>query len=142
VVGGAQDRTYWYVGKQLIPEVIVFEAEPVGYPTAPVSKRRVFVDARNMGVIQAITYDRRGEVWKSFETGAGQRKTATHAQLTRDGRPEWSFNWLISHDVQTHRVTRVWQAEQCRGNWKTELDPERDLLNDFMTEQALRRLGT
>ena len=142
LVGGAQDRTYWYVGKQLIPEVIVFEAEPVGYPTAPVTKRRVFVDARNMGVIQAITYDRRGEVWKSFETGAGQRKTATHEQLTSDGRPEWSFNWLISHDVQTNRVTRVWQAEQCRGNWKTELDPERDLLNDFMTEQALRRLVT
>ena len=141
LVGGQQEQSYYYVGKSLIPEVIVFEGEPVGYPNAPVSKRRVFIDARNMSVIQAITYDRHGEMWKGFESGTGQRKTAQHEILTSDGRPEWSFNWLISHDVQSNRVTRVLQAEQCRGNWRTELDPEADYLNKYMTEQALRRLG-
>ena len=139
--GGKGDKTYYYVGKSLIPEVIVFEAEPTGYPNAPVSKRRVFIDARNMSVIQAITYDRRGEMWKGFETGAGQRKADGHEILSKDGRPEWSFNWLISHDVQSNRITRVLQGEKCRGQWRTALDPDDDFLHNYMTEPALRRLG-
>jgi hypothetical protein len=53
--------------------VIVFEGEPTGYPRAPVSKRRIYIDARNMGPVQAISYDRRGEAWKGFEGGGGQR---------------------------------------------------------------------
>lgn len=141
LVGGSHDESYWYVGKSLIPEVLVFEGEPVGYPNAPVSKRRVFLDARNMSVVQAITYDRHGQMWKGFETGAGQRLAGDAAELTADGRPEWSFNWLISHDVQANRVTRVWQAESCRGDWHTALDPDEDMLNKYMTQQALRRLG-
>lgn len=141
LVGCKQDQSYWYVGKSLIPEVIVFEGEPIGYANAPVSKRRVFIDARNMGVTQAITYDRHGEMWKGFETGAGQRKSGERAILTSDGRPEWSFNWLISHDVQSDLVTRVWQAEKCRGDWHTALDPDEDLMSKYMTRQALERLG-
>ena len=140
--GGKRDVSYWQVGKSLLPEVIVFEAEPVGYPNAPIAKRRVFVDARNMNVVQAITYDRRGEMWKGFETGSGQRKTATQSINASDGRPDWSFNWLISHDVQSNCVTRVLQGEHCRGNGRTVLDPTQDLVHDYMTEQALLRLGT
>ncbi len=142
LIGGKQDLSYFYVGKSLIPEVIIFEGEPVSYPNAPVSKRRVFVDARNMGVIQAITYDRHGEPWKGFETGAGQRRADGHEILTTDGRLDWSFNWLISHDIQTNVVTRIHQAEKCRGGWKTALDPDEDLLVLYMTKQALLRLGT
>jgi hypothetical protein len=63
-------------------------------------------------------------------------------QLTRDGRPEWSWNWAISHDVQSNKVTRFHQAEQCRGNWKTALDPEGDMVNQYMTRAAMLRLGT
>jgi hypothetical protein len=142
LVGGAGGISYFEVGKALVPEAIVLECEPVGYPTAPVSKRRLWVDARNMNVLQAITYDRQGEMWKGFETGSGQRRAGDTVELTRDGRVEWSFNWLISHDVQRHRVTRVTQARQCRGDWSTRLDPDLDLVSEFMTEQALRRMGT
>jgi len=141
LVGGAGGISYFEVGKALVPEVIVVEAEPVAYPNAPVSRRRIYVDARNMNVLQAITYDRHGEMWKSFETGSGQRLAGTEAERCSDGRIEWSFNWLISHDIQANRVTRVLQAEQCRGNWRTRLDPELDLVSEFMTEQALRRMG-
>ena len=142
VVGGQKDQTYFYVGKSLIPEVIVFEGEPIGYPNAPVSKRRVYMDARNSSIIQSITYDRYGEVWKSFEGGAGQYKTESHEILTTDGRPEYSGHWLISHDVQTSMVTRIHLGQECRGDWKTALDPSEDVLNNYMTVQALRRLGT
>ncbi len=142
LVGGGAGSSYWYVGKSLVPEAIVFECEPTGYPNAPVGKRRVYLDARNLGVLQAITYDRRGEIWKGFETGSGQRVHGEHRELSSDGRPEWSFNWLISHDIQSHRVTRVLQAERCRGDWRTRLDPKADLAGLYMTQPALRRLGS
>lgn len=142
LVGGAAGTSYYRVGKSLVPEVIVFESEPVAYPHAPVAKRRIYVDARNMNVVQALTYDRHGELWKSFETGSGQRLQGAQRVTASDGRVEWSFNWLISHDLETHHVTRVLQAEQCRGDWRTVLDPDEDLVSSYMTEQALRRMGT
>ena len=141
-VGGGKDSTYYYVTKELVPEVIVFEGEPTGYPRAPVSKRRIYIDTRNMGPVMAVSYDRRGEAWKGFEGGGGQRIAGERRELVKDGRPEWSWNWAISHDVQTNKVTRFHQAEQCRGNWKTALDPDIDMVNQYMTTAAMLRLGT
>ena len=141
LVGGNEGQSYYNVGKSLIPEVIVFEGEPVGYPNAPVSKRRIYLDARSMGAVQSITYDRKGEMWKGLEGGGGQRKADGHEMLTSDGRPEWSWCWAISHDVQKNNVTRFHHAKQCRGEWESVLDPDIDLVNDFMTQTALRRLG-
>jgi hypothetical protein len=60
---------------------------------------------------------------------------------TKDGRLEWSWNWAISHDVQANNVTRMHQAERCRGDWRTQLDPDEDMVHNYMTVQALRRLG-
>ena len=48
---------------------------------------------------------------------------------------------MISHDVQANNVTRLYQGEQCRGSWRTVLDPDVDMMNEYMTVQALRRLG-
>ena len=142
LVGGQRDETYFYVGKSLIPEVIVFEGEPVGYPNAPVSKRRIFMDARNMTPVLAITYDRHGEAWKSFEGGGGQRLAGGQQTLTTDGRPEWTWNWAIAHDVRVNDVIRIYHGETCRGNWASALDPDEDMVNNYMTKQAIRRLGT
>jgi hypothetical protein len=143
-VGGKQGETYYYVGKSLIPEVIVFEGEPTGFPRAPLSKRRVYVDARNGMFPQSISYDRRGETWKSFEPGFAQRltKDGQHSIRVADGRPEWSWDWVISNDIQTGRVTRFHHAQHCRGGWETKLDPDEDMINKYMTVQAMRRLGT
>ncbi len=142
LVGGKNDERYFYVGKSLIPEVIVFEGEPTGYPNAPVSKRRIYMDVRNMTPIQAITYDRHGEVWKGFEGGGGQRIAGNHQTLASDGRPEWTWNWAIAHDVLLNDVIRIYHGETCRGSWKSALDPDEDMVNNYMTKQAIRRLGT
>jgi hypothetical protein len=141
LIGGKSGNSYYYVGKSLIPEVIVFEGEPIGYPTSPVGKRRIFLDARNMGAVQTVTYDRRGEAWKGLEGGGGQRLAGGTQMTTTDGRPEWSWCWAISHDVQTNDVTRFHHGETCRGNYASALDPGIDMLNQYMTQQALRRLG-
>ena len=44
-------------------------------------------------------------------------------------------------DVQKNDVTRFHHGETCRGNWSSALDPDIDLVNEYMTQQALRRLG-
>lgn len=141
LVGGNQDQSYFYVGKSLIPEVIVFEGEPVGFPTAPVSKRRIYLDVRNMGAGMAVSYDRAGEMAKGFEGGGGQALADAHELRASDGRPEWSWWWAISHDIKRNNVTRFHHARECRGSWESALDPDLDLVNQYMTQQALRRLG-
>jgi len=141
LVGGSRDKSYFYVGKSLVPDVLIFEAEPTGFHKVPVSKRRLYVDARNMAVLQAINYDHQGLPWKSYETGFGQQKAGVHEILTTDRRIEWSWNWVISHDMQSNSVTRFHQGEKCRGNFTSQLDPEGDMYHKYMTIQAIRRLG-
>ncbi len=152
--GGPQDTTFYYVGKSLLPEVIVLESEPTGFPRAPLSKRRVCFDARNLMFPQAISYDRRGDIWKSFEPGFGQYKVdpavrpeaAGYEKKAADGRPEWSWNWLISNDIQSKRITRFCHSEYCQGGWKSNvgesLGSADEFINKYMTQSAMRRLGT
>ncbi|MGE0484513.1 MAG: DUF1329 domain-containing protein [Gammaproteobacteria bacterium] len=141
LVGGKQGKSYFKVGKSLIPEVVVFEGEPVGFPRAPVSRRRIYMDVRNMGAGMAISYARDGEMWKGLEGGGGQALSGAHSITAADGRPEWSWWWAISHDVARNDVTRFHLGQTCRGGWESVLDPDEDMVNQYMTQQALRRLG-
>jgi hypothetical protein len=154
--GGPAGNSYYYVQKQLIPEVIVLEGEPTGFPRAPLSKRRVYFDARNIEYPQAISYDRRGEIWKTFEPGFAQYKidpkaqpdAGSHEKKASDGRTEWSWNWVISNDLQSKRLTRFCQSETCKGGWTSNWDAmdkygsAEDFINKYMTQTAMRRLGT
>ena len=141
LIGGQQDQTYFHVGKSLIPEVIVFEGEPVGYPKSPVSKRRIYLDVRNMGPGMAISYDRKGEVWKGSEGGGGQAISGDRTLTAKDGRPEWSWWWAMVHDMRRNNVARFHHAETCRGNGASALDPDEDIVSEYMTKTALQRLG-
>jgi len=107
-----------------------------------VRKRRVCLAARKLASPQAISFDRRGDIWKSFEAGFGVQKSASHERKTRDGRTEWTWTWVISNDIQSGRVTHFHQAEHASGGWKSGLDMGIDMLNEYMTVQAMRRLGT
>ncbi len=120
------------------------EGEPTGFPRAPLSKRRVYLDARNSMFPNAISYDRRGDVWKSFEPGFSYQESHDKSmkRTAADGRTEWTWSWVISNDIQSGRVTRFHQAESCSGGWKSEMDMGIDMLNEYMTVQAMRRLGT
>ncbi|MEQ8230558.1 MAG: DUF1329 domain-containing protein, partial [Gammaproteobacteria bacterium] len=131
------------------------EGEPVGFPRAPLSKRRVYFDARNIEYPQAISYDRRGEIWKSFEPGFSQYYTGhgdagvpdygSHEKRATDGRLEWSWNWVISNDIQSKRITRFCQSQTCQGGWESKWDSSgsaEDFINNYMTQSAMRRLGT
>ena len=141
-IGGPKGKSYYNCGKSLLPEVVILEGEPTGFPRAPVSKRRVYIDARVLSFPQAISFDRRGDIWKSFEPGFGYQKYGDYERKARDGRTEWMWSWVISNDIQSGRISRFPHGKECAGGWKSELDMGIDMLSEYMTVQAMRRLGT
>ncbi len=140
VHGGKKGLNFYEVDFQLCPEVLVIEAEPTGYPRAPVSKKRVWLDVRNMAAIGYVTYDRRGELWRSFEIGFSQQKKGELTQLEKNGHPAWSWSYVHAHDVQTDRFTRFNHAQRVRGV-ETSFDTE-GAYDKYLTIQAIRRLGS
>ncbi|MEM1141271.1 MAG: DUF1329 domain-containing protein [Pseudomonadota bacterium] len=141
VHGGPEGATFFDTRMELCPEVIVLEAEPVGYPRAPVSKKRVYIDARNMMFIGYVTFDRRGEMWKTFEPSFSQY--ATNGVVHNDGsHPAWSWTHVHSHDVQSNRMSRFVQARQLPGGHRSVYNMGPDIYSRYLTPQAIRRFGT
>lgn len=141
--GGPAGESFFEMPMELCPEVMVIEAEPTGYPRAPISKKRVYVDVRNQVYLGYITYDRRGELWRSFEVGFSQQSKDGLARKDLKGNPEWSWSSVHSMDVQTGALTRFNHAQQVRGGIKTGFDTTglTDVYDKYLTRQALQRLG-
>jgi hypothetical protein len=141
--GGPKDNTYYTIRKELIPEVIILEAEPTGFPRAPYSKKRVYVDARNMVFPQMLTYDRRDELFKAGEPGFGQYKNESREVLD-NGHPAWSWTWYHSHDLQGNTMSRFCQTQSVDGGYSSEYNVNTgdEFYNAYMTSAAMRRLGT
>ncbi|MFT7014290.1 MAG: hypothetical protein ACJAY7_000223 [Pseudohongiellaceae bacterium] len=141
VHGGPKGNTFWDTYMELVPECIVLEAEPTGYARAPVSKKRVWLDARNQMYIAYVTYDRRGEIWKSFEPHYAQLSNDKHT--VKDGNhTAWTWSSIHSHDVQSNRMSRILNARSINGGYETRFDEDyTDVYNKFLTVQAMQRLG-
>jgi len=140
--GGAKGKTFWNTKMQLVPECIVLEAEPTGYPRSPVGKKRVWIDARNQLFVAYNTFDRRGEMWKSFEPGWSRYQSGSNVVKDASGNPEWSWTYLHSHDVQSNRMSRLVQAETCPAGYRSQLHAGGvDVYNKYMTTTAIQRLG-
>ena len=137
--GGPGGQTYYTITKELIPEAIILEAEPTHFSRAPYSKKRVYVDARNLVFPTLLTYDRREQLFKCGEPGFGQYKTANHEVLDK-GKPAWSWTWYHSHDMQGRTMSRFCQTAEA-GGYKSAYNAG-DLYESYMTEAAMRRLGT
>lgn len=137
--GGPKGDTFWDTNVELIPEVIVVEAEPTGYPRAPISKKRVWFDARTLLPVNMVSYDRRGEPFKSFDGTYSMYENGD--QKVMDGaQPYWSWCNVHAHNVQSDRMTRLVQVKNLRGYEMKVNDPA--IFDDFLTLQALRRMGT
>lgn len=141
--GGAKGNTFTEKTFELIPEAIVWDSEPVGYPRAPVGLRKTYTDARNGTMITQISYDRRGKLYKQTEFATGQLKNDKAEVLDAQGHPDWSWNCAQFHDIQTNRMTHIRLARSCAGGYKSEFsDAGQDVYNKFCTNSALQRLGT
>ena len=140
-VGGPSGQSFFRSNWEVIPDVIVLETEPVKYPRAPISKRRVYIDARAMVAFNSVNYDRRGEVYKNFEHGNGMTIAAdgTPANVL-DGKPMWTWNYVIVHDVQTNRISLP-ELVRSSGGYNTHYNDPNDY-NRYLTVSAMRRLGT
>jgi hypothetical protein len=142
VHGGPQGTTFWDTSVELCPEVLVIEAEPTGYPRAPVGKKRVYLDVRNMIYVAYVTFDRKGELWKSFEAGWSQRVKGDLVHKDQTGHPVWGPTQVHSYDVQSGRMSRLYLAHHLGNGMKAEYDGPADAYDKYLTVQAIRRLGT
>ena len=137
--GGQKDDTFWDTEVEMVPEAIVVEAEPIAYPRAPVSKKRVWFDARTMLPLSMVSYDRQGQIYRSFDGafslyGAG-------SGVGEAGDPYWSWTRVHAYDIQTNRMTRLEQVRSLPGGYQTTVNDD-SVYDRYMTRAALRRLGT
>ncbi len=139
--GGPKGTSFFRSSYEVIPDVIVLETEPVKYPRAPISKRRVYIDTRSMVTYTSVNYDRQGKVYKNFEHGNGVSigKDGTANNFYRN-KPLWSWNFVIVHDVQTGRISLPELVKSIPGGYETHYDDPNDY-DRYLTKSAIRRLG-
>lgn len=137
--GGDQDQSFWDTKVELVPEAIIIECEPTGFPRAPVSKKRMWFDARNQALIGMVTYDRNGAPYRSFD-GAYSLYEAGDKTVMDGKHPYWSWTHVIASDIQTGKVTRIQQVRQLEDyHFSGANDP--DIYTQYLTQQAMQRLG-
>ncbi|SEP88164.1 Protein of unknown function [Solimonas aquatica] len=137
--GGPKGKTFWDANVELVPETIIVEAEPVKFPRAPVSKKRVWFDARNQAVVGMVTYDRAGKPYRSFDGAYCLYESGS--QKFMDGKhPYWSWAHVTASDIQTGSVSRLEQVRQVENaHYTAANDPA--MYDKYLTQVALMRLG-
>ena len=135
--GGARGETFWRTRVELVPEAIVVEAEPTHYPRAPVSRKRIWFDARTGLPLSMVTYDRQGLPFKSFD-GCFSIYSDGDSNVMDGAHPYWSWVHVHAHNVQTNRVSRLEQVRKIDGGHHMRVNDE-SIYNRYLTIQALRR---
>ncbi|GAC1623430.1 MAG: hypothetical protein NVS9B10_08430 [Nevskia sp.] len=137
--GGPKGQSFWDTDVELVPEAIVVEAEPTKFPRAPISKKRVWFDARNQVVIGMVTFDRNGAPYRSFD-GAYSVYDNGKDKFMDGKHPYWSWANVTVSDIQTGKITRLEQVNNINGSHKSGAnDPA--MYEKYLTQAALLRLG-
>ncbi len=139
--GGKTGKKFWRQPMQLVPEAIVVELEPTGYPRSPYSKKRIWFDARTMTPMTMVSYDRRGEMFKQWEGTFSTYDIGGKTRMDGQKHPVWSWNTVHSHDIQSDRITSFYQCESISGGYKSQINYE-GAYDMYCTQAAIRRLGT
>lgn len=137
--GGPEGNTFWDMDVELVPEAIVVDAEPVAFPKAPISKKRVWFDARTLLPLAMVSFDRRGNMFRSFD-GAGSLYTNGDKTVYDGKHPYASWTRVHAHNIQTNRMTRLQQVKEISGGFKMQVNSP-DLYEKYLTKNAMRRLG-
>ncbi len=109
------------------------------YPRAPVSKKRVWFDARTLLPLSMVSYDRRGEIYRSFDAAFSLYENGDKKVMDGD-HPLWTWTRVHAHDVQTNRVTRLEQVREVAGSYRSTFNQD-GLYNKYLTKSALLRMG-
>lgn len=138
--GGPEGKTFFDTTVELVPEAVMVEAEPIKFPRAPVSKKRVWFDARTQLPIAMVSFDRRGEPYRSFD-GAFSLYTQNGKSFMDGAHPYWSWAHVHAFNLQTGLMTRLEQVRSISGGFVTSVnDP--GIYDRFLTNTALARLGS
>ena len=130
---------FWDTTVELVPEAVIVEAEPVKFPRAPISKKRVWFDARNQTVIGMVTYDRKGLPYRSFD-GAYSLYESGNRKVMDGKHPYWSWAHVHASDAQTGAITRLEQVKELETVHRSGAnDPQ--MYERYLTQAALMRLG-
>ena len=138
--GGPEGKTFWDTKVEFVPEAVVVEAEPVAFPRAPVSRKRVWFDARTLLPFAMVSYDRQGKIFRSFD-GAYSVYEDGDRRVMDGAHPYWSWTHVHAHDTQTNRVTRIEQVRKLRGGHRMIVN-DASVYDRYLTRSALRRLGS
>ncbi len=136
--GGPNGLTFWDTKVELVPESIIVEAEPVKFTRAPISRKKVWFDVRTMLPFCMVTFDRRGEVFRSFD-GAYSLYESNGKSFMDGKHPYWSWAHVHVHDIQSDRLTRLEQVREIAGH-KT-LVNDQSVYDRYLTTAALRSFG-
>jgi hypothetical protein len=137
--GGPKGKSFWDTTVELIPEAIIVEAEPVRFPRAPVSKKRVWFDARNQVVVGMVTYDRKGLPYRSFDGAYSLYEGG--GKSVKDGlHPYWSWTQVTCSDIQSNSVTRLQQVRAVEGVYVSGAN-DAGYYDKYLTQGSLIRLG-
>jgi hypothetical protein len=138
--GGPKGKTFWDTQVELVPEAVIAEAEPTMFARAPVSKKRVWFDVRTLLPIAMVSYDRRGEIYRSFD-GAYALYEQGGKSFMDGAHPYWSWTHLHCFDSQTGRMTRLEQVRAVSGGHATSVN-QQSTYDRYLTSSALLRLGS
>jgi hypothetical protein len=139
VHGGPKGDSFFDSVVEMVPETIICEAEPIGFPRAPISKKRVWFDARNQMPLAMVTFDRAGLPFRSFDGCYCQFENGSKRVLNGK-HPYWSWAYFHAYEFQSGRITRVEHVKELKGGHKSSVnDP--DIFQRYLTHSALSRLG-
>ena len=142
--GGPKGLSFMDTTMELVPETMVIEGEPTGYPRAPVGKKKLWLDVRNSMVAGYLTFDRRGSIWKYLEGSFGQKVDGNAVWKDKSGHPHWSWNTVTVHDVQSRHISLLTQVKEITGGYHNifETDNEQAMYDRYLTQSAIGRLGS
>lgn len=139
VHGGPKGVTFWDTTVELVPEAIVVDAEPVRFSRAPVGRKRVWFDARTQLPIGMVSFDRRGEPYRSFD-GAYALYEGGGKAVMDGAHPYWSWAHVHAYDIQTGRMTRIEQVRAIGGGHSMSVN-DVSIYDRYLTHDALMRMG-
>jgi hypothetical protein len=142
--GGPNGKKFPLNTIELIPECYVVDLEPTHYANAPMSKKRIWVDARTMVPVMMVLWDRDGRLWQgyagSYSTYAKDGQVISGSYPNPDKVPYWAWCALSMHDMKTDEVTMMTHTKQITGGWTVKVnDPT--AYEHFCTVEALQQLG-
>jgi hypothetical protein len=138
--GGPNGNLFWDTYVEMVPEALIVEAYPTGYPRAPLGKKQVWFDARTLLPQVMVSFDRRGAMFRSFE-GAYSVYDDGKGRVMEGNHPYWSWCVVHAFNVQTSRMTRLEQVREIDGGHRMRVnDPE--IYEKYLTVSALQSIGT